>query len=359
MQSDAGDERGPDREHVADEADRRAPVHWPDGVGLIRDREHGGPDARLLDVAVEPRLEDRRRDVAGETDGEVGDEREPEQPGQAEDERADEQRRVEPEQRRGQPLRAPACSRRFPSGCATAIESRIVPAPKTPNQTTGSSPPSEGSPMSRMKCACQSRSKPSLHIPANAAMPRIARSAGRARTRRAPCARRMASSGRTTHAPPAAAARTPVSGIARAKKSASRIVPAPATTIGRRRSIDREADAGADAGERGDAPDLGAAQVDAGEALLADLVREPGVEGAARERVAEAPERVRGEDRPHARRRRRRGSRRRPSPRCRSRSRGGASRCRRRRRSDLEDEDRDLHQGADENELEGAHARPR
>ena len=75
MQSAAADERGADREDIADEADRRPAGPLADRVGLIRDREHGGPHTRLLDVAVEPRREDRPRDVAREADREVGDER--------------------------------------------------------------------------------------------------------------------------------------------------------------------------------------------------------------------------------------------------------------------------------------------
>ena len=210
--------------------------------------------------------------------------------------------------------------------------------------------------MSRMKCACQRRSKPSLHIPANAAMPRIASSAGRARTRRAPCARRVRASGRTTHAPRAAGARTSSPASPARRRAASTIAPAPATTIGRRRSTTARPTLAPIPASDGDAPDLGAAQVDAGEALAADLVREPGIEGAARERVAEAPERVRGEDRPHLGE----GAEEdhgdahhggpdhdREAPRVDVRDDAGRH---------LEDEDRDLHERADEHELEGAHA---
>ena len=230
-----------------------------------------------------------------------------------------------------------------------------MPAPKTPNQTTGSSPPSEGSPTSRMKCACQSRSKPSLHIPANAAMPRIASSAGRARTRRAPCAPVWliwANDPRSSRGSGA----NPVSGIARAKKSGEQDRAGSRDDDRQAQVDDREADARADPRQRGDAPDLGAAQVDAGEPLAADLVREPRVERAARERVPEAPERVRGKDRPHlgegaeedhGNAHHRGTDHDREAARVDVRDDSGRH---------LEDEDRDLHQRADEYELEGAHA---
>ena len=82
-----------------------------------------------------------------------------------------------------------------------------------------------------------------------------------------------------------------VSGIVSAKKAGEHDLPGSGDDDRQPQVDDREPDARTDPGERGDAPDLGAAQVDAGEALWPDLVREPGVEGAARERVAEAPER--------------------------------------------------------------------
>jgi hypothetical protein len=53
----------------------------------------------------------------------------------------------------------------------TTIPARRPTTLKTPNQTTGSSPQSSGSPTSRMRCASQSRSRPSEAAPAKNVIP--------------------------------------------------------------------------------------------------------------------------------------------------------------------------------------------
>ena len=130
-------------------------------------------------------------------------------------------------------------------------------------------------------------------------MPRIASSAGRARTRRPPCRPVCAICANEPRSSRGSGVK-PVSAHRRARRRAASSDPPGARDDDRQPEVDeRQADARADAREGGDATDLRSSQVDAGQALLADLVGEPGVEGATRERVPEAPERVRREDRPH------------------------------------------------------------
>ena len=73
-------------------------------------------------------------------------------------------------------------------------------------------------------------------------------------------------------------------------------MPAPPTRIGSRRSTWASPTLTPIPRSPADAVDLRAAVVDAGEPLLADLVREPGVERAAQERPAEPPDGVGGDD---------------------------------------------------------------
>ena len=185
------------------------------------------------------------------------------------------------------------------SGCATTIASSRPTRAKPPNHTIGSKPPTEGRPTSRMTCACHSRSYDSLHIPPNAAMPRMAIRAGRARISLTPV-RPVCAICENDPRSPRSRRRNPRSGMQKAKKTASRIVPHAAEHDRQPEVDDPEPDRGQDPADGSDSADLGAAQIHRRHPLRADLVGEPGIHRAARERVAEAPDRIAGEHDPHS-----------------------------------------------------------
>ena len=73
-----------------------------------------------------------------------------------------------------------APAKRRESGCATTMASTTATAFSTPNQTMELNPANSGTPMSVRKCASQSLSTLSLHMPPKNVIPVIRRRIGRA-----------------------------------------------------------------------------------------------------------------------------------------------------------------------------------
>ena len=90
------------------------------------------------------------------------DQRDPEIARQREDQQPRDQQRISRDQRAGDRLLVLQCSGGGESISVAPADSSIATMPMMPNQTTGLSEPSAGSVKSRSRCACQSRSKPSL-----------------------------------------------------------------------------------------------------------------------------------------------------------------------------------------------------
>ena len=178
----------------------------------------------------------------------------------------------------------------------TTIPSSMPTASMMPNHTTGSNDTNVGKVKLVSRCACQSRSNPSLEAPAAAAMPRNISSTGLARTWRMlePATRVIAPSGSRT----AFGERwNPVSGMTSARTSPEHDGQ-PAAEHDRQAEVDRrQADAHAEPDESGHAADLRAAQKQRPDALLADLVRDPRLRGPAQERLADAANHLREHDR--------------------------------------------------------------
>src|SRR6266508_2309122 len=150
----------------------------------------------------------------------------------------------------------------------------------------------------------------------------------------------------------------PVSGITNASAKPVAAITQPPTTIGSQKAT-RPRPTLAAIPISDDAADLCAPQIDRTHVLRADLVGQPGVGGAARERVAEAPDRPPGDDGPCFRHRPDEHDRRSHDDEP---DHGGQSAA-----VDvgddsgryLEDEDGELHERSDKNELKRAHSHAR
>ena len=80
----------------------------------------------------------------------------------------------------------PLRSKRRSSSPTAKKPNSIETAANAPNQNTGSSPPTDGRPISRRKCASFSRSNASLAVPMKNAIPSSISSTGCPRTKRPP-----------------------------------------------------------------------------------------------------------------------------------------------------------------------------